>query len=211
MKVVGCFGYGVHNREGISILDFCRYQNLVVVNTLFKKDREKYITYKSGDAETRLDLILMRKRRDIRATDCKVIHGEAWLSRWVCANIPFKYFKKKMLKGQKKIRVWKLKDETTRRLFEERFEEKITSSTGEWKDLQDSIMAAGMETCGLTSGKRRKERETWWSEGVQQKLKEKRVPYKKWQGKWGLLQRKEEGSKEIGGSCKENCVGAVEW
>ena len=59
----------------------------------------------------------------------------------------FKYFKKKMWKREKKIRVWKLKNKTTRRLFEERFE-KITSSTGEWKDLQDSIMAAGMEICG---------------------------------------------------------------
>ena len=56
--------------------------------------------------------------------------------------------------------MWKLKDETTRRLFEERFEEKITSSSGEWKDLQDSIMATGTEVCGLTSGKRGKERES---------------------------------------------------
>ena len=75
----------------------------------------------------------------------------------VCANIQFKHFKKKLWKGEKKIRVWKLKDETTRRLFEERFEE-ITSSTGEWKDLQDSITAAGTEICALTSGKRWKER-----------------------------------------------------
>ena len=106
----------------------------------------------------------MRKGRDIQATDCKVILGEACLSqhRLVCANIHFKHFKKKLWKGENKIRVWKLKDETTRGLFEERFEEKITSSTGEWKDLQDSIMAAGTEICGLTSGKRGKERETWW-------------------------------------------------
>ena len=42
----------------MAILDFCKHQNMVVLNTLFKKDREKYITYKSGDAETELDLIL---------------------------------------------------------------------------------------------------------------------------------------------------------
>ena len=40
-EVVGCFRYGVHNREGMAILDFCMNQNLVVLNTLFKKDREK--------------------------------------------------------------------------------------------------------------------------------------------------------------------------
>ena len=43
-EVVGCFGYGVHNCEVMAILDFCKNQNLVVLNTLFKKDREKYIT-----------------------------------------------------------------------------------------------------------------------------------------------------------------------
>ena len=75
-EVAGCFGYGVHNHEGMTILDFCKNQNLVVLNTLFKKD----ITYKSGDAETQLDLILMRKGRDIQATDCRVIPGEACLS-----------------------------------------------------------------------------------------------------------------------------------
>ena len=74
-EVIGCFGYGVHNHEGMAILDFCRNQNLVVLNTLFKKDREKNITYKSGDAETQPDLILMRKGRDIQATDYKVIPG----------------------------------------------------------------------------------------------------------------------------------------
>ena len=79
-EVVGCFGYGVHNREGMDILDFCRNQNLVVLNTLFKNDNEKYIPYKRGDAETQLDLILMRKRKDIRATDCKFIPWEACLS-----------------------------------------------------------------------------------------------------------------------------------
>ena len=135
-EVVGCFGYGVHNHEGMAILDFGKNQNLAVLYTLFKKDREKYITYKSGDAETHLNLILLRKGMDIRATYCKVIIGEACLTqhRLVCANIQFKYVKKKMWKLEKKIIVWKLKDETTRRLFEERFEE-ITSSTGEWKDL----------------------------------------------------------------------------
>ena len=131
---------------GMAILDFCRNQNLVVLNTLFKNNKEKYIAYKSGDAETQLDLILMMKRRGIQATDCKVIPGEACLSqnRLVCVNIQFKNFKKKLWKGEKKLRVWKLKDETTRGLFEERFE-KITSSTGEWKDRQDSVMAARTE------------------------------------------------------------------
>ena len=50
--VMGLFGFGGQNTEGRTVLDFCRNRKLQILNTYFKKDREKYITYKSGGAET---------------------------------------------------------------------------------------------------------------------------------------------------------------
>ena len=61
--VMGHFGFGGQNKEGGTVLDFCRKNQLQILNTYFKKDREKYITYKSGGAETQIDLILMKKVR----------------------------------------------------------------------------------------------------------------------------------------------------
>ena len=51
---------------------------------------------------------------------------------------------------------------------------------------------------------------------MQQKLKEKRVAYKKWQGTreegiGSIIEKRRGKQGERGGSCKENCMGAVEW
>ena len=170
--------------EGGTVLDFCRNHQLKILNTYFKKDREKYITYKSGGAETQIDLILTKKVRGVCVTDCKAIPGEACLTqhRLVCAAFQFSESKKKMEGNEEKF-IWKLKDRETRDVFEERLKKKIASSgDGEWKNLEEGILSAGGEICGITSAKRGRERETWWwNDVVQQRLKEKKVAYKRWQ------------------------------
>ena len=40
-------------------------------------------------------------------------------------------------------------------------------------------LSAGGEICGITSGKRGREMETWWWNDVQQRLTEKKVAYKR--------------------------------
>ena len=83
----------------------------------------------------------------------------------------------------RKIKIWKLNNRETRDLFEERLKEKIASSgDGERENLEEDILSAGGEICGITSRKRERERETWWySDVVQQRLMEKQVAYKRWQ------------------------------
>ena len=79
---------------------------------------------------------------------------------------------------------WKhCRNSEKRELFEERLREKIIcSGDGEWKNLEENILNSGKEICGITSGKRGRERETWWwNDTVQQRLQEKKVVYKKWQ------------------------------
>ena len=91
-------------------------------------------------------------------TECKAIPGEACLTqhRLVCEAFQFSESKKKKWKGMGKIKIWKLKDRETRDLFEERLKEKIASlGDGEWKNLEEDILSAGGEMCGITSGKRK--------------------------------------------------------
>ena len=63
--VMGRFGFVNRNTVGGAVLGFCRNHQLQILNTYFKKDRENYITYKSGAAEMQLDLILIKKVRDV--------------------------------------------------------------------------------------------------------------------------------------------------
>mgnify|MGYP006897082793 CR=1 FL=1 len=73
-----------------------------------------------------------------------------------------------------------MKDEALRSNYEEKFLEKVTAQSGSWKTFEASILRASEESCGIITGKRGRERETWWwNDGLQSKIKEKKVTFKK--------------------------------
>ena len=61
-QVNGGFGYAARNAEGEMILEFAEQQKLVICNSYFKKEREKFVTYKSGGNRTMPDYVLVRER-----------------------------------------------------------------------------------------------------------------------------------------------------
>ena len=69
--VRGQHGFGVVNREGEAILEFVKNKTLRILNTYFKKDRIKIVTYASGDTETQPDFVLMGPKSDMMAVDCR--------------------------------------------------------------------------------------------------------------------------------------------
>jgi hypothetical protein len=184
-EIMGIYGFGERNRDGERILEFCQGRELMVLNTMFKKDREKKITYKSGGAETQIDFLLMRKERRITFKDCKVIPGEACLTqhRLLSTSLIVRNLKrKKNAKGEKKIKAWKLKEEETRQQFEDKVKQKRDETGGGWEQLSRNVMEAAKEVCGETTGHRRMKRETWWwNEVVQQAIQEKKLAFRRWQ------------------------------
>lgn len=54
------YGCGRRNPEGSRIMDMCTAANLVVANSLFKRDINKLTTLSSGDIKTQTDYILTR-------------------------------------------------------------------------------------------------------------------------------------------------------
>ena len=64
--VHGGNGYGKRNVEGEMVLELAMFMELVVCNTLFKKDEAKKITYTSSKDEnmskSEIDYILVRKK-----------------------------------------------------------------------------------------------------------------------------------------------------
>ena len=76
-EIRGPHGSGVVNKEGETILEFAKNQNLRILNTYFKKERNKTVTYASDGAETQLNFVLMRPKSDMTALDCRAIPGES--------------------------------------------------------------------------------------------------------------------------------------
>ena len=104
-EIMGCNGYRERNGEGQTVLDLCKNHELKILNTYFKKSREKLINYNSGGCEIQIDLLLMRKSEDVTVVNCNVIPGEACVTqhRMVRAELVVKNIKRRKWKGHKRI------------------------------------------------------------------------------------------------------------
>ena len=71
--VHGGSGFGRHNMEGDRILEFAVAHNLVVSNSLFTKRRSHLVSYKSGENQSQIDYILVKRQNIKLVRDVKVI------------------------------------------------------------------------------------------------------------------------------------------
>lgn len=74
-----CLAY-IRNRRrnpvGENLLSLCNNHCLRVLNSYYKKEREKLITFRSGDAETQIDLLLLQHGPEAKSLNCDAIPGE---------------------------------------------------------------------------------------------------------------------------------------
>lgn len=71
------FGYGERNSEGVSILDFAVACDLMIINSLFKKE-DHLVTFKSSLTKAQIDYFVIRANNRILCKDCKVIPSNIW-------------------------------------------------------------------------------------------------------------------------------------
>ena len=96
--------------------------------------------------------------------DCGVLPGEASVAqhRLARAKIMLKEKISRKIYARKWIKLWKLNDEEKRRTYEENLKEHMRQASGSVAALHQGIERAGEQVCGVTSGKRGRQRETWW-------------------------------------------------
>ncbi|KAK3522749.1 hypothetical protein QTP86_032027, partial [Hemibagrus guttatus] len=174
-EVMGKFGVKERNLEGQMVVDFAKRMDVAVVNTYFQK-REHRVTYKSGGRRTQVDYILCR--RD--CSDCKVVVGESVARQHRMVVCRMTFCKKKRSKiEKKKTKWWKLKKEECC----EEFRQKLRQALGgqvvlpdDWETTAEVIRETGRKVLGVSSGRRKEDKETWWwNEEVQESIQRKRL------------------------------------
>ena len=160
-QVMGRYGYGSKNSEGEMVLGICKNHNLKILNTYFKKEEQKLITYKSGN--TQIDLLLIRKVRGLNCTDCHAMAGEDCFTvhRPVRAKLYVSGLKMRKPHAKRKVKLWKLDDPEKRRECQERLIRSMEGCSGDMETLERNVLDACKVVCGETTGRRRRERETW--------------------------------------------------
>ena len=194
-------GYGVRNEEGERLLECCESLDLALTNTFFTKKREHLITYKSGDHQTQIDYILIRRRELQKVKNCGVTPGEAAVPQHRLLSVRMRLAREERRKKthtQKRIKTWKLKDPGTNTEYQQAVKAKygIGATTAEqsWQDIKTAVVEAATKTCGRSKGRKRETRETWWwNVEVRAALKEKKEAFKNWQKARDIQTRTEYG------------------
>ncbi|KAK3524916.1 hypothetical protein QTP86_011472 [Hemibagrus guttatus] len=185
-EVMGKFGVKERNLEGQMVVDIAKRMDMGVVNTYFQKREEHRVTYKSGGRRTQVDYILCRRGNLKEISDCKVVVGEsvARQHRMVVCRMILMVCKTKRSKIEKKTKWWKLKKEECC----EEFRQKLRQALGgqvvlpdDWETTAEVIRETGRKVLGVSSGRRKEDKETWWwNEEVQDSIQRKRLAKKKW-------------------------------
>ncbi|KAK3558644.1 hypothetical protein QTP86_022969, partial [Hemibagrus guttatus] len=187
-EVIGKFGVKERNLEGQMVVDFAKRMDMAVVNTYFQKREEHMVTYKSGGRRTQVDYILCRRGNLKEISDCKVVVGEsvARQHRMVVCRMTLMVCKKKRseIEIEKKTKWWKMKKEE----YCEEFRQKLRQALGgqvvlpdDWETTAEVIRETGRKVLGVSSGRRKEDKETWWwNEEVQDSIQRKRLAKKKW-------------------------------
>ncbi|KAK3548023.1 hypothetical protein QTP70_002688 [Hemibagrus guttatus] len=185
-EVMGKFGVKERNLEGQMVVDFAKRMDMAVVNTYFQKREEHRVTYKSGGRRSQVDYILCRRGNLKEISDCKVVVGEsvARQHRMVVCRMTLMVCKTKRSKIEKKTKWWKLKKEECC----EEFRQKLRQALGgqvvlpdDWETTAEVIRETGRKVLGVSSGRRKEDKETWWwNEEVQDSIQRKRLAKKKW-------------------------------
>ncbi|KAK3552749.1 hypothetical protein QTP86_022155 [Hemibagrus guttatus] len=182
-EVMGKFGVMERNLEGQMVVDFAKRMDMAVVNTYFQKREEHRVTYKSGGRRTQVDYILCRRGNLKEISDCKVVVGEsvARQHRMVVCRMTLMVCKKKRseIEIEKKTKWWKLKKEECC----EEFRQKLRQALGgqvvlpdDWETTAEVIRETGRKVLGVSSGRRKEDKETWWwNEEVQDSIQRKRL------------------------------------
>jgi len=187
-RIHGSKGFGDRNEEGERILECAESLDLAITNTFFEKREEHLITYKSGNSETQIDYILVRKQDLKMVKNCKVIPGEEVVSqhRLLCVTLHLLEDRPPRKTFTPKIKIWKLNGEGKQQ-FKTEVQEKykpVAEANAEdtWKQIQNTVMTAAEKVCGKTTGGKAIEKETWWwNEDLQDSIKEKKKAFRTWQ------------------------------
>ncbi|KAK3556397.1 hypothetical protein QTP70_007981 [Hemibagrus guttatus] len=185
-EVMGKFGVKERNLEGQMVVDFAKRMDMAVVNTYFQKREEHRVTYKSGGRRTQVDYILCRRGNLKEISDCKVVVGEsvARQHRMVVCRMTLMVCKKKRSKIEKKTKWWKLKKEECCVEFRQKLRQALGGQVvlpDDWEATAEVIRETGRKVLGVSSGRRKEDKETWWwNEEVQDSIQRKRLAKKKW-------------------------------
>ena len=179
--IVGPFGIGEKNERGDRLIEWCKEQNLTIMNTWFKNHPRRCWTWKSPGDRTRnqIDFILMQERFRNSLTSCKAMPGADCGSDHVpvVGTMRLKLKRLKKAKTTPKLQINMLENEEISRKYrisvKNKFSklEQLTTAEEKWQMMKQSILESAKEHIPVT---KRKEDKKWMNSEILGLIEERR-------------------------------------
>ena len=137
-----------------------------------------------------IDYFLIRKSDRKLIRDVKVIRQEECISGHkliICVLDLKEGLNKRKMEFVKRCKVWKLRDDVTAGIFEERVrtraalvEEKPTNVKEVWRNFKECLTEEAFKVCGETRCLRRHKESWWWNKEIAALVKEKQHLFELW-------------------------------
>ena len=187
-RIHGGWGMRDGNDEGENIVDTAMAFDLAIVNTFFEKKVNQFVTYNCGGRESQIDFLGCRRCHLKEVINWKVINGKAVAAQHRVLVMDWDIQRGKKRKPElatPRIKWWRLREDNRKVQFREKVLDKVrpVESVQEWwEETSTTILRAGQEVLGMTTGRRPPvDKETWWwNDKVQEVIKAKKVAKKIW-------------------------------
>jgi len=189
--IIGKFGVGACNSNGLLLLQTCAEHELLITNTMFRlplRNRTSWMHPRSKHWHL-IDYVIVRKkdRQDVRITK-SMCGAECWTDhRLIITKLSFHIQPKRRpqgVKAPKRLNISKLRDNSTKQSFIDTLDERLESLTIDSKDvernwctLRDMVYNTALETLGPST----RQHKDWFDENcseIQQLLDEKHRAHK---------------------------------
>ena len=180
-EVHGGYGVGERNEEGKMVLELADATGLVLANTLFKREKRRLITYRSGLNETMVDYMMVRLKDRKMLSNVKVIPGQLQHGLLLMDVIEKEMLKKMKVKFEPRRKTWLLREDKNKKAFEEKLKEhweERPNGKDCWEAFRDCTLATSDEVCGSTKGKCQHGETWWWKEDVRIAIDNKKKCFK---------------------------------
>lgn len=181
---IGRHCIGSRNHEGTRAVEFAKGNDLAIVNSFFQKREGQLITYRSANSQSQVDFIMCSRDTLKQVRDCKVLPGESVAPQHkpVVCRLVMRAPNGRDRKGPKRIQWFRLKEDNYRAAFVRSVTNKLGGEYPvEWGTVAGAIRTAAREALGVSSGRCKAGKETWWwTPEVQAAIKAKQVAKKRW-------------------------------
>lgn len=192
----GCMGkHGaeeIRNGNGTRMIEFCINNQILIGNTFYPHKNIHQLTFIAEERQARsaIDYFTYTKRTRYAILDVRVFRSAELSTQHKLLIMKTRFRAPKTVKTKRytKLKIEELNNLDKRQEFKRKIEDKLRENDDQnfvnlesrWQKFKEILLSTTEEVCGKKTVSSRTKHTKWWNEEVKQKVKQKKMTWKKY-------------------------------